>query len=64
MEILEGEVEIHEWEGGFAASSLSIGEVYDFVNWFEEKYGEASIKRYGAPEQKIDGKFRITVEKL
>ena len=62
---LEGKVEIDEWEGGYAASSMSIGDVEDFVNGFVEKFGNAEENgRYGYPDQKIEGKFRITVEKI
>ena len=62
--IIEGKVRIHEWEGGFSASSLSIGDIDDFVMWFAQQYGDAVTCRAGAPDQKINGSFKITVEMM
>lgn len=63
--ILEGEVKISECEGGFASSCLSIGDVDDFVNWFGDEFGNVgTCGRYGAGDEEIKGKFRITVEKI
>ena len=64
FEILEGEVTIHENEGGYCSSGLQIGDEYDFVNWVAEKYGYFKHGCGCAIDQKLDGVFRITIEKI
>ena len=64
IEMLEGEITIHENEGGYCSSGLQIGDEYDFVNWVAEKYGYFKQGCGCAIDQKLDGVFRITIEKL
>ena len=64
IEILEGEITIHENEGGYCSSGLQIGDEQDFVNWVAEKYGYFKHGCGCAIDQKLDGVFRITIEKI
>lgn len=58
---MEGEIEIVEQEGGYAAAAIEIGG--ESLSWkMEETF--ISVRDLDRDSHKLPGKWRITVEKL
>jgi len=69
--VIEGTIRIEEESAGFHSSDVIItttnggyGESFDL--WLDKHFGlnEGSGSRCGASQQKLPGKYRITVERI
>jgi hypothetical protein len=60
---IEGQFVISEQEGGYAYSSLKVNGM-EFVNWLSVTFGEPLVEHNVAPDQVLQGKYRITVQRI
>jgi hypothetical protein len=66
LKSVEGKIGFLSQEGGFAASEITLND-NDFSKWLFTTLGgqyDPKHERYGVPDQKFPGIYRITVERI